>query len=215
MPRLRSTPISRNRGSRPPIRSTTRVVSVLLSLCLSLPAAAAAPDKDAAAFVEKFLKIPTADLPIDQIERFLGIKPEELPARLRKPYKAKKLELFTMKHIAEKSKSGSVRMPADDCSAPVEVREKDAGILKKAGFEEIWDVEVNYLMSRTKCTMRDLMCEFTLHVVIVMGHGKKAADKRYFLHPKDPLFALVAEYRASGREKQTRFFGLGGFTCAH
>ena len=67
---------------------------------------------------------------------------------------------------------------------------------------------------KTQCTERDLMCEFTLQVVT--GKAKKTGHARrfLFLHPKDPMFALVAQYREQGRVKQTNFFGIGSPVCA-
>ena len=56
-------------------------------------------------------------------------------------------------------------MPKADCSIAKEAKGDSAGVLKMAGYEEITDDEERWVMDKTKCTERDLMCEFTLQVV--------------------------------------------------
>ena len=85
-----------------------------------------------------------------------------------------------------------------------------------AGYEEIFEGEERYLVDKTKCSQKQQMCEFSLQVILEKQPGTKSVLKRYFLHSRDPLMALVGEYRASGRRRNTDFFGLGTFpSCLH
>ena len=70
-------------------------------------------------------------------------------------------------------------------------------------------------MKSTKCTEHDLMCEFTLRIIIEKYKvgKKKFKRRRLFLHGKDPLMALVGRYRQGGKGPN-KFFGVGGPTCA-
>jgi hypothetical protein len=83
-----------------------------------------------------------------------------------------------------------------------------------AGYETITDEEERWVMDKTKCTERDLMCEFSLQVVNVKAKKPGSEKRLLFLSPRDPIFALIGQYRAVGRVKQTNFFGLGTPTCA-
>lgn len=174
---------------------------------------AARLDAETLAMVEAFLKIPTAALPPDSIERFINIESADLPKKLRQPYEAKKLELLTLRNIARSKKKGLLRTPETNCSAPPESQGRQAGILKMAGFEEISKDEKLFLMKETSCTEQELMCEFSMTVVV----EKKGKQKRwrYFLHGNDPLFALVAQARAGPRKGGTNFFGLSRPSCLH
>jgi hypothetical protein len=170
--------------------------------------------KDTVELVKAFLQTPTEQLPPDFIPEFLGIDPETLPKKLQQPYLAKRLELYTLKQLVEGKKKGIVRMPDADCSIPKESKSDSAGVLKMAGYETITDDEERWVMDKTKCTERDLMCEFTLQVVNTKGKKPGSERRLLFLNPRDPIFALIGQYRAVGRQKQTNFFGIGSPTCA-
>jgi hypothetical protein len=169
--------------------------------------------KDKVALVQAVLKTPTAELLPDLIPEFLAVDPAVLPPKLRRPFAAKRLELYTLKQIADGRKKGGVRMPEADCSIPKEAKGDSIGVLKMAGYEEISDEEEKFVEKETKCTEHDLMCEFSLQ--IVMERMGKAQETRhyYFLHTRDPLFGVVAQYR-QGHSGQTHFFGLGVPVCA-
>jgi len=164
--------------------------------------------------VKAFLKMPTEKLPAEHIPRFLAVDPAALPEKLRRPYQAKSIELYTLKQIAEGKKRGSVRMPEENCAIPQESRAKSVNILRMAGYEEISESEEEFVMGKTNCTERDLMCEFSLQIAVERTGKKGAARRRLFLHLRDPIFALVGQYRQQGRIRQTNFFGIGFPTCA-
>lgn len=188
------------------------ILAVSLALAARPASAAEALDADTLAMVTAFVKMKTGDLPPDSIERFLAVDSAALPEKLRKPFEAKRFELNALKHLSQKKKSGTVRMPEADCAAPQEAKANGSGIMKMAGFEEINENEVLAVSKKTQCTIQDMMCEFTLQVIIERDKkGKKFS--RYFLHSNDPLFALVGQYRG-GKSGGTNFFGMGGPSCA-
>jgi hypothetical protein len=203
-------------------------VTALLWISLQAPARAAqkepAPSpasspagaptaQDKEKLVRAFLDTPTAELQPDLIPEFLAIDPGELPKKLRQPYEAKRLELYTLKQIIEGKKKGNVRMPEADCAIDKEAKGDSVGVMKMAGYEEISEDEERWVMDKTKCTERDLQCEFTLQVLAAKAKKTGHARRFLFLHPKDPIFALVSQYREQGRAKQTNFFGIGAPAC--
>lgn len=189
------------------------VGKLFLFLILASGTHAARLDADTLAMVEAFLKVPTASLPPDSIERFISLESADLPKKLRRPYEAKKLELLTLRNIARSKKKGLLRTPEAGCSAPPENQGRQAGVLKLAGFQEISEEEKLFLEKETSCTEQELVCEFSLTVVV----EKKGKQKRwrYFLHENDPVFALVAQFRAGPRKGGTNFFGLSKPSCLH
>lgn len=199
------------------------ILTVLLFLVPPNAAGAGAPaeakaeapaSKDTVELVQAFLDTPIEELPPEFVPDFLAVDPDTLPKNLQQPYLAKRLELYTLKQIVESKKKGIVRMPEADCAMTKEAKSDSSGVLKMAGYEEISDDEELWLMRQTRCTEHDLMCEFTLQVVTTKAKKASPARKSMFLHPKDPMFALVAQYRQVGRVKQTNFFGIGFPTCA-
>jgi len=187
-------------------------LAVLLALAFAWGRDASSFDADTLEMVKVFLKMPTAEFPPEHIPRFLAVDPAALPKKLRQPFLAKRLELNTLRRLAEGKKRGGVRMPAEDCAIP----KYDQGLLVKylliAGFKEISDDEEKFAEKQTQCTERDLMCEFSLLTVLV-PEGKEKR-RRFFLHFRDPIFALVSQYREQGKAKQTNFFGAGAPVCA-
>lgn len=207
------------------------VESILLSCLLLIPArgaeppdsksptmesAAASPalDPDTLEMVKSFLKTPTENLPAEHIPRFLEVDPKSLPKKLRRPFEAKCVELYSLRQVAAGNKRGGWRTPEENCEVVKEGRSNSAGILILAGFLEISEDEELWLMKETNCTEHDLMCEFTLQVVAEKAGKKAPARRRLFLHQRDPVFALISQYREEGRVRQTKFFGIGGLHCA-
>src|SRR5437762_2883744 len=72
--------------------------------------------------VEAFLKTPTAELPPAAVDHFVAIEPEALPKKLRQRYKAKRLELYTLRQLAQGKKKGTLRTPEDGCQIPREAK---------------------------------------------------------------------------------------------
>ncbi len=188
--------------------------TALLITLFMTPAEAAGVDKDTIQMVEAFLKKPTAELPPQHVGRFLEIDAKSLPEKLRRPFEAKKLELYTLRSIAGQKKRGFVRMPEEDCGVPNETDTQDAGMLVLAGYTEITQDELLHVIEKTKCTERDLMCEFSLRIAAARDPKTKKAALRYFFHANDPLMALVGVYRSGGKGgRNTPFFGGSTFVC--
>jgi hypothetical protein len=196
-------------------------LAALLLLTMSLLAGAAEPsstpaglDADTLAMVKTFLRTPTDQLPVEFIPRFLAVDPAALSVGLRQGFMAKRVELYTLKQISEGKKKGTVRMPAEDCSIPKGAKGPTVGILKMAGYVEITEDEERWLMDKTHCTERDLMCEFTLQVIAAKAAKRNQAQRFLLINSHDPIFAMIAQYRGQGHYRQTAFFGVGTPTCA-
>jgi hypothetical protein len=187
------------------------MIPLLLAALVLSPARAAESSQEDAALVEKFLKTDTADLPPGAIDHFMQVDPQSVPAKLRKKFEAKKFELLTLKQLAEGKKKGVIRTPEKNCAVPTEVKSNEARILLMAGYEEVTSDDVQCVMERTHCNEQQLMCEFTLQIVI----EKKGAQKKYrfFFHPKDPIFAIIAACRKS-TGGQNNFFSAMTATCS-
>jgi hypothetical protein len=195
------------------IRLSALVLAALLPARFA-GAAQKGSDQDKIEMVEYFVKTPVADLPSGHIDEFLAIDPKILPKKLVKKFEAKRFELYTFKQLAESKKKGTLRTPDAACDAPKETKSNDAGILKMTGFEEIFDTELLCVEKETKCTPHDLMCEFSLQIIIEVKKNKKV--NRYFLHPNDPIMGVVAQCRDEARVgKQTNFFGVMKPLCQH
>ncbi len=185
--------------------------------------------------VERLVKLEIEDFPPHEVPAFLSADPTGLPEKLRVPYKSKRLELYTLHHLQNKGKLGFVRMPEADCSVPEESQSGEAEVLLQAGYFEIEETEENFLIKRTKCTEKDLMCEFSLRIIAEDAEepkvpkakkkkkkrsknkekkAKKKPKRRLFLHATDPLAALVETYRQRGSSGQTDFFGSRAPGCA-
>ena len=163
--------------------------------------------------VEYVLKTPTPDLDPKLAGRFLALDAAAMPTKKREKARAKQMELQTLLKISKGEKKSGIRwISAGSCTAK-RYTPADIGPLLMAGFLEVEEDAVDYVDKKTNCTEDDLICEFTLSVVLV-PRKKGPPLKRYLLHSHDPINALMAEYRG-GAGGQTNFFGRGVFTCNH
>lgn len=189
----------------------------MLALTLFAAAALAAKpaDTETVKIVEEWVAAPVSELPADEIDDFLKIDPQGLPASLRARFLGRALELHTLRHLAAGRRKGQVRIPEEECDAPKQAKGETLEQVKFAGYEEITEAEVRYLLKHTRCTERQLQCEFSVTFLEEPGAKKTAARRRSFIHPRDPLMALVVELRTHGRRRNTEFFGLATFpTCS-
>ncbi len=201
-----------------------RMLSILLAAALLFavcgPAAAKSDkkvkraDKETVKMVKTFLKVPIKKLPLGSIEPFLAIDPESLPRRFRRKYKSRRLELNTLRHLAKSKKRGFIRRPTLDCEPGEGSKTTEPGLLKFAGYVEISEEEEGYVLTRTGCTELDLMCEFSLQIIIEEKKGRRKR-RRLYLHSKDPLNAFVSEYRQGRGARQSKFFGISVVKCKH
>lgn len=188
--------------------------ALLASLACPQTQAPAPADAETLAAVKRFVRLDVADMTPAYIERMMAVDPETIPQPWRRRLQAKQLELNTFRQLGEGKRKGTVRIPDDECAIPKDAKSGSVRILQMAGYVEIYDDDMAYLEDSTHCTERKMMCEFSLQVV-VEGDKKGRAHKRYFLHPKDPLMALVSEFRTRHGNHDTNFFGGKIFpTCS-
>lgn len=192
---------------------------IVLGLALTLWAAAAQPAAapEDVKFVEVFIKTSISDLTAAKIEHFMAIDARTLPKKLRLSYQARRVELHTLKQLAEGRKKGTVRTPEKDCAVPAEAKSDEPVALVQAGFMELQEDEEQYLLDKTQCTERDLLCESSLQIIVERDRKtQKVRRRRYFLYPSDPLSAFIAGYRAGGNVGgNTNFFGRSNVLCSH
>jgi len=186
-----------------------------------LPGAAAAPaDTDTVKMVEFFIKAPVESLPADHIDEFLAVDSDFLPQKMRVKFKAKKLELYTLKQLAHRKKYGTIISAEETCEVPHEAKSGEIDLLKMVGYQEITEDEEQWVQQKTKCSERKMLCEFTLQIVDenVGTKNRKKVRRRYFLYCKnacDPLYVLVGAHRAQADGKQTDFYGVGSPVCTN
>lgn len=196
-----------------------------LSLCLVLAGrvlagkAGVSASSSTVAMVRFFIDTETAGLPPEGVPEFIKVDPASLPRALRRPYRAKREELLALKRIADGRKKPPLRRLGVEGSAHCDPPTEDplaAGILTLAGYGEIYEDEESHLMEDTKCSECELRVEFTLQMVLAKPpskRGKAELAPRYFLHHKDPLWNLIAAYRAGRSAFGTNFFGIGRPSC--
>jgi hypothetical protein len=149
-------------------------------------------------------------LPADFIPRFLAVDPAALPRKLRRPYEAKRLELYSLKQLGQTKKKGIVILPDDRCEEPKDAKSQDISILMSAGYQEITEDEEIWVSHRTRCTEHDMLCEFTLQILDEQAVSGRKKRRRYFLYCSigcDPLMVLIGVHRAHVNDPNTNFFG--------
>lgn len=185
------------------------MIQALLTVFFLFPGAyAQAPqgqDAEAAAFVQQILRTPPQKLSQAQVSRFLyRVQPAALPPELQQAYFQRRDVImgaglhrkFQAEEEPQAKKKPKPQPPANTAKA-----------LLAAGYEEIDSAEFGWLSRETKCTQAQLEEHTTLKVVVELGKDKKKT-LRYFLQPKDPLFAAVANYRKGHKDlRGTRLFG--------
>jgi len=200
--------------------SLRRNASIALTAILAATAAAApsgpasSADETTIQVVDYVLRTPTPDLDPKLANAFLDVDVETLPKKKREKARAKQLELLTLLKIGKGKKKGGIRWIGPDSCKPKYYGPGDAGALSMAGFFEITEDEADFLGRKTQCSEEELTCEFSLSIILI-PRKKGPPAKRFFLHYKDPLGALLAEYRNPKVGGQTAFFGNGIFTCNH
>lgn len=178
-----------------------------LILCLACPAVAAdGPDEDTKIkMVEYMLKTPMNEADPTLVSGFMKIDPETLPKKLRDKARGKQMEIDAVVKIHKGKKKGPFRFPA---ACQIKRYEGPEGIRIMnyiIGNEEIASEEEEYIELKANCTEEQLLCEFSLNIVLMKRPGKPPL-KRYFLMGQDPLMALVAEKRGGGGSAGNQYF---------
>ena len=177
--------------------------------------AEAPPANDDEKLVDYFTKSDTSDLDPKVIPRFMELDLAKMSPGRRAAAAGKRLELKALRKSMESKTKPPVRRagqePLDSCGVE-EGSAQQAKIMQNIGFMPVTQDEVQFLVTRTKCTECELSEEFTYTRLIVPGDKAKKipAEKHMFIHAKDPLMALVSQYRAGGKGG-TDFFSVGFF----
>jgi hypothetical protein len=166
-------------------------------------------DTEEAVFVQGVLRTSPDKLSQAQINRFLyRIPPSKLPSELQGAYFQKRdaimgAGLHRKFQVDEEPQAKKAVKPANPNTAKA---------LLAAGYEEIDTAELNWLSRETKCNQAQLEEHSTLKIVIELGRDKKKS-LRYFLQPKDPFFAAVANYRKGHKDiRGSRVFGTKSYS---
>jgi hypothetical protein len=180
-----------------------------LILCLAGAAAAAdssGPDeKTKIKLVEYMLKTAPADADPSIVSGFMKIDTETLPKKLREKARAKQMQIDGLVKIHEGKKKGPFRYPA---ACEIKRYEGPEGIRIMGmiiGNVEIQPEEEDYIEKKTNCSEDQLICEFSMNIVVMKRPGKPNL-KRYFMLDGDPLMSIVAEKRAGGASAGNQYF---------
>lgn len=180
-----------------------------LILCLAGYAASARaeePDEETRIKVAEYmLKTPMNEANPTVVAGFMKLDTSTLPKKLRDKARAKQMEIDSVVKIHKGKKKGPFRFPA---ACEIKRYEGPEGIRIMGmiqGNEEIEGEEEEYIERKTNCSEDQLMCEFSLNIVI-MKRKDKPPLKRYFMMSQDPLMALVAEKRGGGGSAGNQYF---------
>jgi hypothetical protein len=178
--------------------------SLLLALLL-LPLPALAEDEASKLkLVQYMLKTPTADADPNLVAPFMELDADALPKKYRDKAKAKQLEIKSLLKISKGKKKGPFRYP--EACQPKRYGPEGIQVMNMIlGNQEVEIEEVEYIKAKTSCTEDQLICEFTLNVVVLPRKDKPPLVK-FYLMESDPLMALVAEKRGGGGSAGNKYF---------
>lgn len=155
--------------------------------------------------VEYMLKTPMNEADPTLVSGFMKLDPESLPKKLRDKARGKQMEIDAIVKIHKGKKKGPFRFPT---ACEIKTYEGPEGMRVMGmiqGNTEIAGEEEEYIELKTNCSEDQLMCEFSLNIVITRREGKPPL-KHYFLMSQDPLMALVAEKRGGGGSAGNKYF---------
>lgn len=177
---------------------------LLVFLCLASVPSRAEDEASKIKLVEYILKTPTSDADPNLVAPFMDLDADALPKKLRAKAKAKQLEIKSLVKISKGKKKGPFRYP-EACQAKRYGPEGIQVMSMILGNQEVEPEEVEYVMAKTSCTEEQLICEFTLNVVVIPRKDKSPQIK-FYLMESDPLMALVAEKRGGGGSAGNKYF---------
>jgi len=182
---------------------------LVLVLCLAGVAAAAdsaGPDEATRIKIAEYmLKTPMNEADPVLVSGFMKLDTTILPKKLRDKARGKQMEIDAIVKIHNGKKKGPFRFPV---ACELKRYEGPEGLRIMGmiiGNEEIAGEEEEYIELKANCTEEQLMCEFSLNIVL-MKRKDKPPLKRYFLMSQDPLMALVAEKRGGGGSAGNKYF---------
>jgi hypothetical protein len=185
-----------------------RMKALALVLLLAAPVFAAETGPDEATRVkmaEYMLKTPMNEADPTLVAGFMKLDPESLPKKMRDKVRGKQMEIDAVVKIHKGKKKGPFRFPAACQPKVYEGAEGVRAMQMIHGNGEIEPDEKDYIERKTNCTEEQLMCEFSLNIVVIKRPGKPPLQ-RFFLMEADPIMALVAEKRGGGASAGNQYF---------
>ena len=184
-----------------------KVLALILGIAVSAVAAdSSGPDEATRIKIAEYmLKTPMSEADPSLVSGFMKLDPEALPKKFRDKVRGKQMEIDAIVKIHNGKKKGPFRFPA---ACEIKRYEGPEGIRIMnyiIGNEEILQEEEEYLELKGNCTEDQLICEFSLNVVLMKRPGKPPL-KRYFMMQQDPLMAWVAEKRGGGASAGNQYF---------
>lgn len=188
-----------------------------LLLLLAAPAFAAdssGPDEETKVKMVKYmLKTPLDEADPALVSGFMKIDSETLPKALRDKARGKQMEIDAIVKIHNGKKKGPFRFPDSKCVPKRYEGQRGLDVMKMImGNTEVEPDEVDYIRLKTNCSEDQLICEFSLNVVVINRPGKPPLQ-RYFLMESDPIMSLVAEKRGGGGSAGNNYFGALKPSC--
>lgn len=186
---------------------TMRTLALLLCLAgFAAPLHAEEPDEETRVKTAQYmLKTPLDQANPTVVAAFMKLDTATLPIKLREKARAKQLEIDAIVKIHKGKKKGPFRFPA---ACEIKRYEGPEGIRIMGmimGNTEITQEEEEYLELKGNCTEDQLICEFSLNVVLIKRKDKPTL-RRYFMMEQDPLMAWVAEKRGGGASAGNQYF---------
>lgn len=183
-----------------------KALALILLLAGPVLAAESGPDEATRIKIAEYmLKTPLDEANPTLVSGFMKLDPESLPKKLRDKTRAKQMEIDAVVKIHKGKKKGPFRFPAA-CQTKIYEGPEGMRLMKMImGNVEIDSDEEEYLELKGNCTEEQLMCEFSLNIVIMRTKGKPPR-KHYFLMESDPLMAWVAEKRGGGASAGNQYF---------
>ncbi len=182
---------------------------LLMIVCLAaftVASDSSGPDeKTRIQMVEYMLKTPTGEADPVLVSGFMSLDATALPKKLRDKARGKQMEIGALVKINKGKKRGPLRIIAPGCEVKRYGPEGVRVMQLIQDNSEIAIEEEEYIEKRGQCTEDQLICEFTLNVVVIPQPGKKPI-KRYWLMEKDPMMAWIGEFRARGAVTSTNYF---------
>lgn len=191
------------------------LLAALIPALGSAPARAAALSKTDLEVVAYVLKTDVPDLNPTLTSHFLSLDLSGLPEKKKLPAMAKKVAIEETLKVHEGKKKGTIRtVPAGAASCQPERHPPEyirVLMFPPPSFEEVEEEHVDCVERKTGCTEDDLICEFSVKVIVVPKTKARPAHKRFFFHMLSPIMAKVAECRGKGGS--TNFFGSMVVAC--
>ena len=186
---------------------TMKVFALILCLAgFSAAADSSGPDeKTRIKIAEYMLKTPMNEADPALVAGFMKLDAEALPKKMRDKVRGKQMEIDAIVKIHNGKKKGPFRFPV---ACEIKRYEGPEGMRIMGmiiGNEEIATEEEEYIELKTNCTEDQLMCEFSLNIVMVKRKDKPPL-KHYFMMSQDPMMAIVAEKRGGGGSAGNKYF---------